>query len=230
MRIANRILGLGAVFALSLGLAACGPGTPADPVADPTISADPTPLAEPTPIETPDIRDSIASIVVDGDSVSVLTDDGTAYLDLPFENDVESVIAQLSDALRLPEARSTLPSGTCFPERPQATWGGLTIIWGSDWQRPPGAQFLVSVDAATTTNGIAITLPSGQAIGAPESEVLAAAPDAYTTDYGAWRTLHYDEASGTPTGNPDDYWGAIAVMEDGRLTTFSSPIRYFYDC
>ncbi|GAA3742934.1 hypothetical protein GCM10022239_18010 [Leifsonia bigeumensis] len=233
----GKVLAVSAVLALSMGLAGCDLGGPVpsdDPGADPTPSdrpgADPTTSAEPTPSETPDLRDRISSIVIDGDSVYVAISEGGIYLDVPFTTDPETAVAQLSEAIRLPEIRSTLPASMCFHERPQATWGGITFTWGTDWQRPGGAKFLASSDAERTTNGIAVTTLGGQWVGATESEVFTGAPGAYSDDFGSLKTLHYDVASGTATGSPDDYWGAIAIMEGGVLTSFSSPIHYFYDC
>jgi hypothetical protein len=168
--------------------------------------------------------------VVDGDSVFVKLSDGGVYRDIPFTTDAETAIAQLSEAIRLPEVRSTLPAGGCFRERPQATWGGLSFIWGTDWQRPGDAQFLATAAADRTTNGIPVTILGGQMVGAPEADVFASAPGAYSDDYVAWKTLHYDVVRGDPVGTPEEYWGAVAIMQGGVLTSFSSPINYFFDC
>lgn len=224
----GRVLAVGVALALSVGLVACDPGS--DPTPTDTPGADPTPSVEPTPTETADPRDSIAAIVIDGDSVALTVAEGGVYLDLPFTTDAESAVAQLSEALRLPEVRSTIPSSTCFQERPQATWGGISVIWGTDWQRAPGAKFIAIASAGTTSNGIPVTLGAGQAIGAPEADVFAGAPGAYSTDYGSWKTIHYDVGDGDPVWSPEEYWGAMAVMQGGVLTSFSSPVNFFYDC
>lgn len=232
MKSLGRVLAVGAVLALSLGLVACDPAggpTPTETPAE-TPGADPTPTVEPTPTETPDLRDRISTVVIDGDSVYVTVSEGGVYVDIPFTTDPETAVAQLSDALRLPEVRSTIPASQCFHERPKATWGGISFIWGTDWQRPPGAQFLAAADASATTSGIPVTVLGGQWIGTPAADVLTGAPGAYTTDYGAWKTVHYDVAHGDPVASPEEYWGAIAVLEGGVLTGFSSPINYFFDC
>lgn len=224
----SRALAVGAALALSVGLVGCDPA--GGPTPTETPGADPTPSVEPTPTETVDLRDRITSIVIDGDSVYVPVSEGGIYLDLPFTTDVESAIAQLSEAIRLPEVRSTLPANTCFQERSQATWGGISFIWGTDWQRPPGAQFLATASAGTTSNGFPVTTLGGQSIGAPEAAVFAGAPGAYSTDFGSRKTVHYDVAHGDPVGTPEEYWGAVAVIDSGVLTSFSSPINYFFDC
>jgi hypothetical protein len=232
----GRVLGVSAVVALSAALVGCDPaGGPAptpdgDPMTDPTPSVVPTPSVEPTPRESPDIRDLISTIVIDGDSVYITISEGGVYLDVPFTTDPETAVAQLSEAIRLPAIRSTIPSSTCFNERPQATWGGISFIWGPDWQRAPGQRFLATASAAATSNGIPVTILGGQWIGTSESEVMAGVPGAYSTDYGAWTTLHYDVAHGDPITSPEEYWGAIAILEDGVLTSFSSPVNFFFDC
>lgn len=207
----NRILAVSAVLAISLGLAGCDPAGGLIPTAGPTVGpgADATPSVDPTPSETPDPRDRISAIVVDGDSIYVTISEGGVYRDIPFTTDAETAIAQLSEAIRLPEVRSTLPAGGCFRERPKATWGGLSFIWGTDWQRPGGAQFLATSVADRTTNGIPITILGGQMVGAPEADVFAGAPGAYADDYGAWKTLHYDVVRGDPVTTPEDYWGLL---------------------
>ncbi len=215
------------VVALAFALTACSPAG-GDPVPVTTASTAPDAGGSPTPSADP--RDRISSIVIDGDSVSVNISEGGQYLDIPFTTDAETAVAQLSEALRLPETRSTLPASGCFPPRAQATWGGISFVWGDDWQRPPGAQFLATATAAGTSNGIAVALLGGQQVGAAESDVFAGAPGAYSDDFGSQKTLHYDVANGSPTGSMDDYWGAIAIVNGGVLTGFSSPIRYFYDC
>ncbi len=223
----SRVLAVGAVLALSGGLVGCDPGGPGP---SETPGAGPTASVEPSPSETEDPRDRISSIVIDGDSVYLTLSEGGVYLDLPFTTDAESAVAQLSEAIRLPETRATLPMTGCFHERTQASWGGLSFVWGPDWQRPAGSQFLATAEAASTTNGIAVAVLGGQQIGTAESAVFAGAPGAYTEDYGSWKTLHYDVAHGTATGNPDEYWGAVAIIQGGVLASFSSPVYYFYDC
>lgn len=134
------------------------------------------------------------------------------------------------ERIRLPETRSTVPASSCFRERPKASWGGISFIWGTDWQRPGGAQFLAQSESDRTTNGIPVATLGGQKVGAPEAEVFASAPGAYSDDYGSVKTLHYDVVHGDAASSPEDYWGAIAIIKDGVLTSFSAPVNYFFDC
>lgn len=171
-----------------------------------------------------------ASIVLDGDSVSVKTSDGGVIVDIPFATDPMTAVTQLNQAIGLDATVTTLPESQCFHERQQATWGGLDIIWGVDWQRAPGALFLATVGSLEATSGVRVTLPSGQSIGATEAEVLAANSGAPVFDNGYWKDLHYDVKSGSYPGDPDTYYGAYALIQGGVLSGFSSPIHYFYDC
>ncbi len=190
----------------------------------PTSAPTAAPTAAPTPVVVP------ASVVVDGDSVSVMDSGGGTILDIPFSTDPVTAVAQLNGVIGLAGTPSTLPSSGCFHERQQVTWGGLSFIWGDDWQRAPGALFIASVRGPESASGVAVTLPSGQKVGSSKADTLAGNPGAHTDDFGAWINLHYDVKSGVSGGNPDNYYGAGAVIESGILKSFASPIHYDYDC
>lgn len=172
-----------------------------------------------------------SSIIVDGRSVSVKDTNGGIIIDIPFATDPTTATTQLGGAIGLAGTVSTLPGNAgCFHDRQQATWGGLSFIWGDDWQRAPGATFIASVTGADAASGLKITLPSGHSVGASGSNVIAAYSSAHLDDYGAWINLNYDVVSGTSGGNPDTYYGAFALIKNGVLDRFAAPIHYNYDC
>lgn len=210
-----------------LGLTACGP-TPSGPTPGPSTSASALPSGTPTVAPTPVV--SPAAVIVDRDSVSVVDAGSTVIIDIPFSTDPATAVSQLNDAIDLVGTSSTLPAASCFHERQKMTWGGLSFIWGDDWQRAPGALFLASVSGPESASGIAVTIPSGQSVGSSGPGVLAANPSAHYDDFGSWIGLHYDVATGAPATNPDAYYGGYALIEGGILKSFSSPINYEYDC
>jgi hypothetical protein len=215
-----------------LALTACdtaGGGPEASTTSTPPASA--LPSGAPSEGPSPDPVSHPASVIVDGDSVSVTASEGGILIDIPFATDPTLAVSQLNEALGLVGTVSTIPSSPgCFAERQQATWGGLKFSWGDDWQRAPGAKFMAVAEGAVTTNGLKVTLPTGQWIGWDGAEVIAANPSAPYSDNGTWGDLFYDVASGSATGNPDEYYGAYALIRDGALQSFVSPIHYYYDC
>lgn len=89
---------------------------------------------------------------------------------------------------------------------------------------------MASVTGPETANGFKVVIATGQWVGMDGADVLAANADAPTVDYDAWISLSYDVVSGTAEGNPDEYYGAHALIRDGELKSFASPILYNYDC
>lgn len=220
------------IAAILVTLSACVPpsNTPS-PAPSPSVSASAGASSAPTPSATAVPTARASSIIVDGDSVSVKNTDGGIIIDIPFSTDPTTAVAQLNTATGLTGTVSVLSgSGSCFKDRQQATWGGLDFTWGDDWQRAPGALFIARATGPSATNGLAVTLPSGHAVGASQSDVIAAYSTAHRDDYGAWINLDYDAISGTFDGNPDTYYGALAIIKNGALASFASPIHYNYDC
>ncbi|MEO7349676.1 MAG: hypothetical protein ABIW32_07455 [Terrimesophilobacter sp.] len=221
------VLSIVAMATMLLALTACDPATIVSTPA-PTASATAMPTSPPTPTPTPAAVP--ASVIVDGDSVSVIDSAGALMIDIPFSTNPATAVAQLNGALGVDGVSTTLPATGCFHQRPQATWGGLSFIWGDDWQRAPGAQFLASVLGPESTSGVEVTIPSGQMVGSSQADTLAGNPGAHVDDFGAWISLHYDIKSGVSGGNPDTYYGAYALIDGGVLKSFASPIHYDYDC
>lgn len=224
-------LSIVAISTMLLALTACDSGTIFLPPV-PTTSATAMPTSSPssTPTPTPTPVAAAASVIVDGDSVSVIDSGGALMVDIPFSTDPATAVAQLNSAIGLDGVPTTLPATGCFHQRPQATWGGLSFIWGDDWQRAPGSLFLASVKGPESASGVPITIPSGQKVGSSQADTLAGNPSAHVDDFGAWINLHYDIKSGVSGGNPDTYYGAGAVIEGGVLKSFASPIHFNYDC
>ena len=216
-----------AVVALSLiALTACdpiddkAPPKPGDTETDKPIT-DVTPTAEAA---------NVSSIVIDGDSVYVTVSEGGVLVDIPFTTDVDTAAQQLSEAIGLEPITSVTPPASCDGDMTKTTWGGITF-WTPYASAPPGAQFYARADAEKTSNGITVAMLGGQWVGYDGSDTVAAYPGAeLDMGFPDAHVLAYDVKSGTADGNPDDFYGAVAVVEGDIVTSFSSPIHYWYDC
>lgn len=227
MSLPRRVAATTAVAALSLlALTACGPGDDKAPPPPPPTETD-KPIVEVTP--TADAV-NISSIVVDGDSVYVTVTEGGVLVDIPFTTDVATATEQLSEAIDLEPITSVTPPDSCDGDQTRTTWGAITFVTPYP-SAPPGAQFYAYVDAKETSNGITVAMLGGQWVGYDGPSTVAAYPGA-ELDFGmeGVHVLAYDVKSGTADGNPDDFYGAIAVVNEGIVSTFSSPIHYWYDC
>jgi hypothetical protein len=216
---------LGALVLCTLALAGC---TPDDvktlPTPEPTKTE--LPIAEPT--EEPTL--TVSAIVIDGDSVSVTISEGGTLVDIPFTTEPATAAAQLSEAIGLEPITSVTPTASCGGGLTKVTWGGISF-WSPYASAPPGAQFWARADAKETSNGITVTMLGGQWVGFDGAATIAAYPGS-ELDFGMSGThvLAFDVKSGTPDGNPDDFYGGIAVIQGDVVTGFSSPIHYYYDC
>ena len=209
-----------------LALTACDP---VDDKAPPVSEPDETekPIIDITP--TPDAV-NISSIVVDGDSVYVTVTEGGVLVDIPFTTPVDTAVEQLSEAIDLEPITTVTPPDSCDGDQTRTTWGAITFVTPYP-SAPPGAQFYAYVDAKETSNGITVAMLGGQWVGYDGPSTVAAYPGA-ELDFGmeGVHVLAYDVKSGSADGNPDDFYGAIAIVNAGIVSTFSSPIHYWYDC
>lgn len=220
-----------AVAALALlSLTACDPGSP-----KPTSTAaggpesTKTATATPTPTPTPEVH--VSSIVVDGDSISVNIAEGGVLVDIPFTTDAATAATQLGEAIGLPAVVSSVAGSSCSADTTVYSFGGMDLRSPGGFAASPGAQFISLSLGATTSNGIAITIPSGHGVGAAEADVVAANASAPYSDFGGGITLlDYDVKSGSPGTDPDNFYGALAIFRDGALHQISSPTHYEYDC
>lgn len=209
-----------------LSLTACGPADDkAPPAPKPTETE--TPVVEETPTPEPV---NISSIVIDGDSVYVTISEGGILVDIPFTTDPTTAAEQLSEAIGLEPITSVTPPASCGGDMTKVTWGGISF-WTPYASAPPGAQFYAQADAKTTSNGITVAMLGGQWVGYDGSDTVAAYPGA-ELDFGVPNAsvLAYDVKSGTADGNPDDFYGAVGIVENDIVTGFSSPVHYWYDC
>jgi hypothetical protein len=173
---------------------------------------------------------NISSIVIDGDSVYVTISEGWILVDISFSTDPTTAAEQLSEAIGLEPITSVTPPASCDGDLTKLTWGGISF-WTPYASAPPGAQFYATADAEKTSNGITVAMLGGQWVGYDGSDTVAAYPGA-DLPFGleGSHVLAYDVKSGTADGNPDDFYGAVAVVEEDVVKTFSSPIHYWYDC
>ena len=227
MSLPRRIAAITSVAALSLlALTACDPIDDKAPPKPESTETD-KPIIDITP--TADAV-NISSIVIDGDSVYVTITEGGILVDIPFTTDVDTAAQQLSEAIGLEPITSVTPPASCGGDMTKTTWGGITF-WTPYASAPPGAQFYARADAEKTSNGITVAMLGGQWVGYDGSDTVAAYPGAeLDMGFPDSHVLAYDVKSGTPDGNIDDFYGAVAVVEGDIVTSFSSPIHYWYDC
>lgn len=205
-------------------LAACA-GSPTPSKSTPSR----TPSATPSPTKT--AAADTARVVIDGRSVTVYDDDGSVELTLPYTVAAEAAASRLSDALDATAQTSTVTTDQCYQELDESSWGGLHIFsTAAGLTRPASAQFYVTADAAKAAGGLPIELPSGQAVGAAEAQVLDANTKSPSFSDGDTVDVHYDIVAGSASGDPNEYYGAVAEITGGRLTTIDSPIYYSRPC
>ena len=227
MSLPRRIAAVTSVAALSLlALTACDP---VDDKAPPKPESTETekPIIDITP--TPEAV-NISSIVIDGDSVYVTITEGGILVDIPFTTDVDTAAEQLSEAIGLEPITTVTPPASCGGDLTNITWGGITFVTPYA-SAPPGAQFYATSTSKETGNGITVAMLGGQWVGYDGPSTVAAYPGAeIEMGFPGTNVLAYDVKSGTVDGNPDDFYGGIAIVEDGVVKSFSSPIHYWYDC
>lgn len=218
-----------AVLAVTM-LSACDPGAA-------TNSGSATPSAASTAAATPSATPSptlvgIETVGVDADSVYVLAIGGAVIVDIPFSTDPAQATTMLNDAIGLDATTVITPASYCYGGLTKSTWGGITF-YSPYASAPPGAQFWAVVDGYTTSNSIVISMPTGASVGFDATNTMAGFPAGELLDFGmegeGTLVFAYDIASGDPSGY-DDFYGGMAVFQDGALERFSSPIHYWYDC
>jgi hypothetical protein len=201
------------------------------PVDAPTDDSAPSPSSTKPVIEVTDTPTvNISSIVIDGDSVYVTEQEGGVVIDIPFTLDVETAKKQLSDTIGLEPITTVTPPASCGGDLTNITWGGITFVTPYA-SAPPGAQFYATSTSKETSNGITVAMLGGQWVGYDGPQTVAAYPGAeLDMGFPGASVLAYDVKSGTADGNPDDFYGGIAVVQDGVVKSFSAPIHYWYDC
>ena len=225
LRVGGRTALLATVAVLALvALSACAPTTaapaPSTPAAAPR-SATPTPTPTPT----------IATVVIDGMSVSVHDSTGATVLHLLFSVDTATAVSQLGAVIHETPTTDVVTTSSCIPQLDETSWGGLHFWTSSSGiNKPENAKWYVTADAANTAGGLPIEIPSGQTVGAAGGDVLDANVDAPSFNNGDGIDLHYDVANGSAKGDPGSYYGGYAEIQGDKMTLISSPDYYFYDC
>jgi hypothetical protein len=172
-----------------------------------------------------------ARIQLDGDSVTVEAADASTILDIPFTTDAATAATQLGNAIGLPATVSTTAGGNCAVETTHYAWGGFEFRSPGGFAMAPGATFVAGSQAPTTSNGLPVVIPSGQGVGTPTTDVLAANPGVPTEgDPSGNSVVYFDVLSGHPLGDMDTFYGAAALANGGFITSLVSPIYYYYDC
>ena len=225
MRLPRNLVVVVGVSLSVLVLTACDPGGLALPTAGPTETELPIADAGPTPEPV-----NISSIVIDGDSVYVTETEGGVLIDIPFSTDPAIAADQLSEAIGLEPITSVTPPASCGGGLTKVTWGGISF-WSPYASAPPGMLFWAQADAKETSNGITVAMLGGQWVGYDGAETIAAYPGG-EIDFGFpdLQVVAYDIKAGTQASGMDDFWGAQAIIQGGIVTSFNSPIHYYYDC
>jgi predicted small lipoprotein YifL len=211
---------------LLTALAGCGAPAPAD---EPDAAPTPSPTSEqPVPVETD--APATLEVVVAGDGLEVREGDAT-LLELPYTTSGPEAVSRLAEALGAQPTTDTISDDACYPVLDEASFGGLHLFTSPDGLRKPaGAQFYVTADDAEAAADVPIVITTGQSIGDEASDVLAANAEAPSFANGDWTDVHYDVVSGTADGEPADYYGAYAQLEDDELAFVTAPTFYFYEC
>jgi len=207
-----------------LVLSGCA-ATPAKPAPKPSATrtaAAPSPSAKPA---------GEVTVVIDADSVTVLDASGGTAASIPFTADAATASSRLGSALDETPVSATVTDDACYPMLDEQSFGGLHIYSSPDGlTRPLNAQFYVTADAAKTAGGVRIELPSGQAVGDAGDDVIEANLKAPRFESADGTEVHYDVASGSASGDPSTYYGALALISSGKLASFGSPVFYARDC
>ena len=212
------------VAAVAFALSGCT-AAPA-PTPDPTRRS-----ASPRPEPTPTATDAGPRVEIDGRGVTVVDDSGTTTLRLAYTADPGNAVARLDSVLGERSQTASVTDDRCYPQLDESSWGGLHVWSSADGlSRPDGARFYVTADAPTTGGGIPIRMPSGQSVGDPKTEVLAANPSAPSFPDGNAVDLHYDIVAGTAAGDPNAYYGALAKIVGARLASLDAPVYFSRPC
>jgi hypothetical protein len=214
---------LAAVILLA-ALAGCAAPAPA-----PTKTSTPRATSTPTPSAT--ARAELQKLVIAADGIQALDSSGHSVLSLPYSTDAQTAGEELEDLLKASAVTATVTTDECYPELAESSWGGLHIFSSSDGlTRPLNAQFYVTADAATASGGVAIETTKGIAVGATRGQALSADPSAPSFSANGEIDVHYDIASGTASGDPNQYYGAQAVIKSGKVVELDSPLYYSRPC
>ncbi len=213
------------------GLTGCAPESSPEPTPTATIAAKPKATSTPTPTPTVAAGPVAARIQLDGDSVTVQAADASTILDIPFTTDAATAANQLGAAVGLDATITTTAGGLCAADTTHYAWGGFQFHSPGGYAMAPGATFVASSLAPTTSNGLPVVMPSGQGVGTPTTEVLAANPGVPAEgDPASDSVVYFDVLSGHPLGDMDTFYGAEALANGGFITSLVSPIHYYYDC
>ncbi|TPW76121.1 hypothetical protein [Schumannella soli] len=170
-------------------------------------------------------------VVIDADGVTVLDASGGTAASVPFTADAATAASRLGTALDETPVSATVSDDACYPLLDEQSFGGLHIFSSPDGlTRPLNAQFYVTADAEKTGGGIRIELPSGQAVGDAGDDVIEANLKAPRFESADGTEVHYDVANGSASGDPSTYYGALALIDAGKLTRIDSPVFYARDC
>ena len=212
-----------ALLALALLAGCAAPG--------PRITSTPTHSRTPSPTPTATGDPVLQKIVIAASGLRALDTAGHSMLELPYSTDAVSASEQISELLGSTATTATVTTDECYPQLDESSWGGLHIFSSPDGlTRPESAQFYATADDESAADGISIESTRGTTVGTPRTQALAADPSAPSFSANGEVDLHYDIGGGSASGDPGDYFGALAVIKDGAVVELDSPIYYSRPC
>ena len=153
--------------------------TPTPAVSTPATPATPASPAAPTPAE---VAPRAAEVVLAATGFTIVADDGSSMLEFLWRDDVEPVVAALTEAFGAEPALSVYPGDTThFPDYTTYDWGGFALydmIVSEDGK--PRDEYITpswATISANERNGVTLVPEFGLAIGETADAVRASGPD-----------------------------------------------------
>ncbi len=220
---ANRTRKVVLAFAIAaMALSGCAPSAPA-----PTPSAvEPDPLVTPTAEPAPEVEHYATTLVITGQSVSVLDETSAVIVELPYTSDGVAAATSLAAALGVDPTATAVGGTNCSRPGTLYDWGGFELHSAGVITMAPDASFSVLADAATTV-GISVEGPHGLQVGATTADILAADPAMLNYDYGFGITMF---ALDIRSGVGFDTVVTQGAVQGGALVGIQSPVFILGDC
>ncbi|TAL41952.1 MAG: hypothetical protein EPN91_09480 [Salinibacterium sp.] len=216
MKRASRLVGIGAIAALTaVSLTSCRPA-PTPPSATPATS---------TATESPAPSIASPTVIIEGGKIVVGDLNSSETTEIPYTTDVATAVADLTDAIGVAPTvvhHPLDPASPCLGAFTEYKWDGLELVSPPVLTAAGNPAF--SVDLTGTESGNAQLFTSNeQHIGSTVAEMDANIPDAIVVPDGGG--VRYDVQN--PHADEFERWGALAFEEDGVVTEVVAPEFYY---
>lgn len=215
-------VGLAAAIVSVLALTGCTPE--AVPVASSAPTVEPaTPTPEPVVL-------AVETVVIEGDAMSLILEDGSVSERLAFSSNPDAAAASLTAALGEEPVVTEVANETCEPAHTKTEWGSdVRLISNYAWL-PAGQLFSIVVDAETV-NGVAFEAEGGYRVGAESTALVASVSsdqlEGVTFEGSTYEYVHVDIEGGSAGGEDLGLWGSFASAKDEIIDKIASPVSYF---